>query len=75
MPNWTYNSVLFVGKEKQLKTLKTMLKSEDNDFDFNNIIPSIQRGTPDQLSGHWVPGSWLNQVAGGKVGQVPRPAA
>jgi hypothetical protein len=41
MPNWTYNSVLFVGKEKQLKTLKTMLKSEDNDFDFNNIIPSI----------------------------------
>ena len=39
MPNWTYNNVLFVGKKKQLKTLKTMLKSENNDFDFNNIIP------------------------------------
>ena len=33
------NNVLFVGKEKQLKTLKDMLKSKDNDFDFNNIIP------------------------------------
>ena len=39
MPNWTSNNVLFVGKEKQLKTLQTMLKSNDNDFDFNNIIP------------------------------------
>ena len=39
MPNWTENNVLFVGKKKQLKTLKTMLKSKDNDFDFNNIIP------------------------------------
>ena len=39
MPNWTSNSVLFVGKEKQLKTLQTMLKSKDNEFDFNNIIP------------------------------------
>ena len=39
MPNWTENNVLFVGKKKQLKTLKTMLKSKDNDFDFNNIVP------------------------------------
>ena len=39
MPNWTANNVLFVGKEKQLKTLKDMLKSDENDFDFNNIIP------------------------------------
>ena len=39
MPNWTANNVLFVGKKKQLKTLKTMLKSNENDFDFNNIIP------------------------------------
>ena len=39
MPNWTSNNVLFVGKEKQLKTLQTMLKSADNEFDFNNIIP------------------------------------
>ena len=39
MPNWTENNVLFVGKKKQLKTLKTMLKSNENDFDFNNIIP------------------------------------
>ena len=39
MPNWTANNVLFVGKEKQLKTLKDMLKSDKNDFDFNNIVP------------------------------------
>ena len=27
------------------------------------VIPSIQRGTPDQLPGHWVPGSWqLSQL-------------
>ena len=39
MPNWTSNNVLFVGKENQLKTFQTMLKSNDNEFDFNNIIP------------------------------------
>ena len=39
MPNWTANNVLFVGKRKQLETLKDMLKSDKNDFDFNNIIP------------------------------------
>ena len=39
MPNWTENNVLFVGKKKQLKTLKTMFKSKYNDFDFNNIVP------------------------------------
>ena len=39
MPNWTYNTVVFEGNEKQLETLKTMLKSNENDFDFNNIIP------------------------------------
>ena len=47
MPNWTENNVLFVGKKEQLKTLKTMLKSKDNDFDFNNIVPmpkNIYRG-------------------------------
>ena len=47
MPNWTENNVLFVGKKKQLETLKNMLKSKDNDFDFNNIIPmpkNIYRG-------------------------------
>ena len=48
MPNWTANNVLFVGKEKQLKTLKDMLKSDENDFDFNNIVPmpkNIYRGS------------------------------
>ena len=39
MPNWTANNVLFVGKRKQLETLKDMLKSDKNDFDFNNIVP------------------------------------
>jgi|SRR5210317_741310 len=40
MPNWTYNNVQFVGKtEDSVKQLKDLLKSKDNDFDFNNIIP------------------------------------
>ena len=40
MPNWTYNSVQFVGKtEDSVKNLKRLLKSKDNDFDFNNIVP------------------------------------
>jgi len=40
MPNWTYNNVQFVGKtEDSVKKLKELLKSKDNDFDFNNIIP------------------------------------
>ena len=45
MPNWTSNNVLFVGKESQLKKLQTMLKSDDNEFDFNNVIPM-----PNELS-------------------------
>jgi len=40
MPNWTYNNVQFIGKtEDSVKKLKELLKSKDNDFDFNNIIP------------------------------------
>ena len=40
MPNWTYNNLQFVGKtEDSVKKLKELLKSKDNDFDFNNIIP------------------------------------
>ena len=39
MPNWTFNNVMFEGNKKQLKTLQTMLRSKDNHFDFNNIIP------------------------------------
>ena len=50
MPNWTANNVLFVGKRKQLETLKDMLKSNDNDFDFNNIIP-IPLELTDTVSG------------------------
>ena len=44
MPNWTYNNVQFVGKtEDNVKQLKDLLKSDDNDFDFNNIIPTPKR--------------------------------
>ena len=50
MPNWTSNNVLFVGKENQLKKLQTMLKSEDNEFDFNNVIPMPNELT-DTVSG------------------------
>ena len=43
MPNWTYNTVQFVGKtEDSVKQLKDLLKSKDNDFDFNNVIPMPQ---------------------------------
>jgi len=46
MPNWTYNNVQFIGKtEDNVKQLKELLKSDDNDFDFNNIIPM-----PNELS-------------------------
>ena len=48
MPNWTANNVLFVGERARLETLKDMLKSKDNDFDFNNIVPmpkNIYRGS------------------------------
>ena len=45
MPNWTSNNVLFVGKKNQLKKLQTILKSYDNEFDFNNVIPM-----PNELS-------------------------
>ena len=48
MPNWTANNVLFVGERDRLETLKDMLKSKDNDFDFNNIVPmpkNIYRGS------------------------------
>ena len=48
MPNWTANNVLFVGERDRLETLKDMLKSKDNDFDFNNIVPmpkNINRGS------------------------------
>ena len=50
MPNWTSNNVLFVGKESQLKKLQTMLKSDDNEFDFNNVIPMPNELT-DTVSG------------------------
>ena len=40
MPNWTYNNLQFVGKtEESVKQLKDLLKSDDNAFDFNNVIP------------------------------------
>ena len=46
MPNWTYNNVQFIGKtEDNVKQLQTMLKSDDNEFDFNNVIPM-----PNELS-------------------------
>ena len=46
MPNWTYNNLQFIGKtEDNVKQLKELLKSDDNDFDFNNIIPM-----PNELS-------------------------
>lgn len=46
MPNWTYNNLQFIGKtEDNVKQLQTMLKSDDNEFDFNNVIPM-----PNELS-------------------------
>ena len=51
MPNWTYNNVQFIGKtEDSVKKLKDLLKSKDNDFDFNNVIPMPNELT-DTVSG------------------------
>jgi uncharacterized protein YjiS (DUF1127 family) len=43
MPNWTYNNLQFIGKtEESVKQLKDLLKSDESDFDFNNIVPMPQ---------------------------------
>jgi len=42
MPNWVYNKVFFHGDESEIERLKSFVKSEESDFDFNNIIPMPQ---------------------------------
>ena len=39
MPNWVYTKVHFTGEEKEIERLKSFVKSDENDFDFDNIIP------------------------------------
>ena len=40
MPNWTYNAIVFEGKESDLASLKKKVKGREGvDFDFNKIIP------------------------------------
>lgn len=42
MPNWTTNTVTIQGEKSLLKTIRQFLHSEDNLFDFNNILPMPQ---------------------------------
>lgn len=42
MPNWTTNTVTIQGDKSLLKTIRQFLYSEDNPFDFNNILPMPQ---------------------------------
>ena len=39
MPNWVMNKVKFTGSEKDIKAIKTLVKTEDNQFDFQKIVP------------------------------------
>lgn len=39
MPNWVLNKVYFYGKKEKRNELKAFVISEDNNFDFNKIIP------------------------------------
>ena len=39
MPNWVYNKVYFSGDKDKIKKLKEFVKTEENEFDFNKIIP------------------------------------
>lgn len=39
MPNWVRNEVTLSGDAKQIKALKQKVKSKDNAFDFNKIVP------------------------------------
>ena len=39
MPNWVRNNITFLGKEKDIKSLLAFVKTDINDFDFNQIIP------------------------------------
>lgn len=39
MPNWVLNEVEFTGEQKEIEKIKEYIKSEDNDFDFEKIIP------------------------------------
>ena len=39
MPNWTSNRVIIKGDADTLKTIKELLQTKDQSFDFNKIIP------------------------------------
>lgn len=39
MPNWCQNAMLVTGSKEQLEKMIAQVKSEENDFDFNKIIP------------------------------------
>lgn len=39
MPNWVRTSVNVVGTRDEIKKVTEFVKSEESDFDFNNVIP------------------------------------
>ena len=42
MPNWVKNNVRFNGTPEQVEKIKELVKSDDNQFDFNGVIPMPQ---------------------------------
>lgn len=39
MPNWCYNDLTITGKPKMINKLLKQVKSDEQEFDFNNVIP------------------------------------
>ena len=39
MPNWCENELIVRGKQEKIDKLVDFMKSEDNEFDFNKIVP------------------------------------
>lgn len=39
MPNWVQNDICLHGKEKDIKKVLELVKSEESEFDFNKLVP------------------------------------
>lgn len=68
MPNWTSNRVVIKGNVDTLKTIKNLLQTETQSFDFNKIVP-----IPESLNlvSGWITNTSV-QVAQSKKGSAKR---
>jgi hypothetical protein len=68
MPNWTTNTVTINGKKEDVLALKTFMKSEDRNFDFEKLIPM-----PASL---WMTSGSITDIAikAAKNGKLPQDA-